>query len=181
MTGATVHLELPAPWQRIAIAADGGRAAQRALAWPPATVPALTRASRQAHRAGARFAAVLLRSLDDPDTSDQVSLVASLTLGFRELPGVRDPALAAEGALAALRGGVTRRLELVGLGGDRTRPAVLLRQPGLVEVLWLVPGSEQLAVLAVSSPDPAAASGCGQLALDVAADLEVRASQVATG
>lgn len=198
MTAQIVHLELPDAWRRLAIAADGDRAGQRALLLARRQQPAdeqevtrLVRASRQASRAGVGFAAVLLAG--DPG---EPPLTASLTVGFRRLPGAADARIAAEGVLSGLRHGQrtrpTRRLTLMGLGGDPHRPAVLLRdrahQDGvqlcLAEVLWLVPGTEQLAVLAVTSPDLALADGFAATALDAAQALVLRPAprvQVANG
>lgn len=165
-------------------------------------VSRLVRESRRASREGIGFAAVLLALLpappqpDPPEadapepTAQHLLLAASLTVSFRHLPGETDPGIAAQGTLEALRqqptgaGYSTRRLELVGLARDRARPAVLLReqrtaaddpttQLALSQVLWLVPGSSELASVAVATPNRELATSFTELALSVAASLRV--------
>jgi len=128
---------------------------------------------------------------DSPEpTAQHLLLAASLTVSFRHLPGETDPGIAAQGTLEALRqqptgpGYATRRLELVGLARDRARPAVLLReqrtaaddpttQLALSQVLWLVPGSSELASVAVATPNRELATSFTELALCVASSLRV--------
>lgn len=178
MTAATatrVHLEVPEPWRQVTVAPDGARAAQRALveAWAPGSrgastdeaVRRLVRDSRAAARSGVAFAAVLLDVLPGPE-GGRLLLTGSLTLGFRQV-GTADAWLAARGLLATLGPGARP----VRLRGDADRPAVLRAEGGRAEVLWLVPGSTQLACLAVAGPD--GSDGCAGLALEVAASLRL--------
>lgn len=201
---SSVELELPPAWSRFPIAPDGARRAQRQLLedwYADHTVPAdrretattcLVRESRQASREGIGFAAVLFLDLDDPGADAQHQLVVgSLTVSFRTLPHADDPAVAAQGTLDVLRGQrsgggyATRRLELVGLGRDSARPAVLLREQlpdpetgtrvAVSQVLWLIPGSHQLASVAVATPNRDLAPAFTELALGVASGLRVTA------
>lgn len=212
---AQVCLDLPEAWRPVSVAPDGDRPAQRALldAWiedagatrtggshgdrtetPPTRRPEfrrletqLVRESRRASRDGIRFAAVLLDL--GADGSGTVLLAASLTVSFRLLPGARDPLVAAQGTLAALRaapvtGYPTRRAELVGLGRDETRPAALVRdlttgpddpatRLSVTQVLWLVPSSSQLACVSVASPNVKLPAELADVALSVAASLHL--------
>lgn len=198
-----VCLDLPEAWHPVPVASHGDPQGQRAvldswlkthatraIAGMDALVTRMTRESRLAARAGVAFAAVLL-DLIDPMTADEPTglLAGSLTVSFRALPGETDPVVAARGTLASLRPQAdrsypTRRLELVGLGGDATRPAVMLREqqpcdevPGrrlsVTQVLWLVPGSSQLATVAVATPNRELTQQFAQVALHVATSLQV--------
>jgi hypothetical protein len=198
-------LELPDAWRPFAIATDGARAEQRALAeaWcaehvsdgrpsPPGLGPVvdrMVRESRRAARARVPFAAVLLGLMDTTSDAVQLLVTGSLTVSFRQLPGATDPVVAAEGTLHSLReaadGSPTRRLELVGLGRDSGRPAVLLRDQcldpddpddpaarlSLTHILWLVPGTSQLASVAVATPHRDLAAPFTELALSAASSL----------
>lgn len=182
----TVHLELPDTWVPVTLAADGDRQGQRALLadWcggkPPADlVGRLVRESRVAHRAGLAFAAVLLATVDGHTAGlERVAVSAALTIGFRRLDGVGDPRVAAEGVLQTRRAasGPSTRLELVGLGGDADRPAVLVQTTvpeARCEVLWLVPGTDQLAGIAATSQDRPLAPALAQVVLAAAASLRL--------
>lgn len=161
MTGARVHLDLPEQWQPMAVAPDG-----------------------------VAFAAMLLAPLQVAveGTDGHQALAASLTVSFRLLPGATDPAVVAQGTLQSLRdqGRVTRRAELVGLGRDPGRPGVLVREQRasdegpivVTQVLWLVPGTSQLACVAVASPARALATELTELALAAAAGLRVDSGEV---
>ena len=101
------------------------------------------------------------------------------------LPGSADPRIAAEGVLQVLRrsGGPTRRASLVGLAGDPGRPAVLVTEQVTddgrlltrTQVLWLVPGSDQLAGVVVTSEDLPLAGALRDVALGAAVSLRVGA------
>jgi hypothetical protein len=181
----TVRLDLPESWVRVPVAADGDRAGQRALleGWcrgqpPDELVRRLVRESREAHRAGMAFAAVLLASAGTP----AIAVSAALTVGFRQLSDApTDARVAAEGVLRVLRDEhrPTRRVELVGLAGDPDRPAVLVQERttrALAEVLWLVPGSDQLAGISVTSADLPLAARLTEVALSAALSLRVDVS-----
>lgn len=195
---ARVQVDLPQSWRPLAVAPDGDRRAQRSLVddWvaevgPPrpvcptatsAAVRALVRQSRQAARDGVAFAAVLLGLVEG-----QLAVSGALTVLFRPLPAATDPRVAAEGVLRVLRDDAgdtrrpARRIELVGLGGDGGRPAVVLReqQPAdgrlvaLTQVLWLVPGSSRLATLTVATGNGALAAAFTEVALGAATSLQV--------
>ena len=189
-----ISLDLPEDWRRVPVAPDGDRRGQQSLvhdwlgeprttAASEAVIRMLVTESRRASRDGVAFAAVLLDLLPEPEVA---LLAGSLTLAFRPLPGVTDPALAAQGALATLASQgcgryPTRRAELVGLAADPTRPAALVREQHLTgdvqmsvsQVLWLVPGTSHLGALAVSTPNRQLAREFTEVALQVASSLRV--------
>jgi hypothetical protein len=189
---ASVQVELPDSWRPVPVAPDGDRAGQRRVlaGWAPGTdtravEDRLVRQSRRAARAGVRFAAVLLAQVDGPRPDDQpLVLTGSLRVGFRRV-GDPDPRVAAEGVLASLRqqARATRRLSLVGLGRDPDRPAVLVQEQGPVDgtvlaradVLWLLPGSGQLVSVSTTTADLPLAAAHRDVALSVAASLQVAA------
>lgn len=191
MTAPLVHVELPETWVRVPLAADGDRAGQRQLLqdWlgaPPSSelLGRLVRASRDAHRSGASFAAVLLGSVDgSPVGADRVVLSAALTVGFRPLPGATDARVAAEGVLQVLRrtSAPTRQVTLVGLAGEADRPAVLVTEQAAeagrlvtrTSVLWLLPDTCRLAAVTASSEDLPLAAALRDVALAVAVSLRV--------
>ena len=178
----TVRLELPESWLPVPLAADGDRAGQRALLarWcggepPEDLVRRLVAESRAAHRSGVAFAALLLAAEQGPPA--QV-VTAALTVGFQPLPGAADPRTAAEGVLQVRRAAAaaTTRVELVGLAGDVERPAVVVRETGThcrTEVLWLLPGTDQLAGISVSSEDRSFGPAAAQVAVTAAASLQL--------
>src|SRR5881409_2459190 len=111
MTATVVHVDLPSTWVPVPVAPDGDRSGQRELLaeWvggppPPELVGRLVRVSRDAHRSGTSFAAVLLGTVDGTAVgADRVVLTAALTIGFQRLPGAGDARVAAEGVLQVLR------------------------------------------------------------------------------
>lgn len=201
MTDARVHLDVPEPWRRLPIAPDGDARGQRALidGWLveqgrgltddgsiDKVVTKLAVESRRASREAVGFAAILLDLLPVAEGGAAL-LVGSLSVSFRHLPGETDPAVAAHGTLDVLRQQLTgaryatRRLELVGLGADPGRPAVLVRDQrfsagvalSVCQVLWLVAGSSQLASVAVATPNRELAQEFTEVALRVATSLRV--------
>lgn len=190
VTAPTVRLDLPETWVRVPVAADGDRSGQRALLekWcqgpaPDDLVRRLVRESREAHRAGMSFAAVLLASVDGTSVGvPRIAVTAALTVGFRQLgDAATDPRVAAEGVLQVLRDEhrTTRRVELVGLAGDPDRPAVLVQERGTqahTEVLWPVPGTDQLAGVSVTSSDLPLAAALTEVALSAAISLRLDVS-----
>lgn len=184
----TVCVDLPETWVPVTVAPDGARNEQRRLLedWCQGPAPEdllrrLTRESRDAHHAGTAFAAVLLGTVDGSAVDlPRVAVTAALTLGFRPV-GQTDPRVAAEGVLQVLRSRrrPAGRLELVGLDGDPGRPAVLVQERGTqvrTEVLWLLPGTGQLAGVCVTSGDLPLAAALTDVALAVAISLRLEVS-----
>ena len=203
MTG-TVHVELPEAWRPLAVSPDGARRRQRALVdevltaggLPPRArqaarddvVRRLVRLSRQAARAGAAFAAVLV----EHDAAGAV-LAGGLTMSLAALGRAEDgdtaldPGTAAGGLLQVLgaAGGPLRRTELISLRPNPEVLAVLLRERtaalqnatavpmSLAQVHWLVPGTRWLATVSVTTPNRELAAAFEAVAVSVAASLRL--------